>query len=84
MLPKGNYGIWKSLEILMGRYRYKYLSLQRILCNGFMQMQLEYECSPWCAKLSKEFTTRLSVTLNSGIRYCLQLDQRTLLRINLF
>ena len=64
----------------------KFLSpqLRRLLCNALIQPHFDYACSVWYLTLNKKFKTNLQTLQNKCVRFCLQLDNRALVRITEF
>ena len=58
--------------------------LSRLLCNALIQTLFDYACTAWFSNLSKRLKLRLQASQNKCIRFCLQLDKRSKIRIKAF
>ena len=58
--------------------------LRRLLCNPLTQPLFDYACTTWFSNLSKRLKLRLQVSQNKCIRFCLQLDKSSKIRVKEF
>ena len=58
--------------------------MSRILCNSLIHSLFDYACTAWFSNLSKRLKLRLQVSQNKCIRFCLQLDKRSKIRVKEF
>ena len=58
--------------------------LRRLLCNALIQPLFDYACTAWFSNLSKRLKLRLQASQNKCIRFCLQLDKRSKIRVKEF
>ena len=57
---------------------------EKLLCNAVTQPHLDYGCSAWYPNLNKKFKSKLKTIQNKCIRFCLQVDSRSHIRIKEF
>ena len=69
------------LKFLHRQNRFLTPPLRRILCNALIQLLFDYACTPWFSNLSKRLKLRLQVSQSKCIRFCLQLDERSKIRV---
>ena len=55
--------------------------LRRLLCNALIQSLFDYACTAWFSNLSKRLKLHLQASQNKCIRFCLQLDKRSKIRV---
>ena len=59
-------------------------TLRRLLGDALIQPLFGYTCTAWFSNLSKRLKLRLQASQNKSIRFCLQLDKRSIIRIKEF
>ena len=69
------------LKFLHRQNRFLTLSLRRLLINALIQPLFDYARTAWFSNLSKRLKLRLQASQNKCIRFCLQLDKRSKIRI---
>ena len=72
------------LKILDGKNRFLTPTLRRLLCNALIQPLFDHECTAWFSNLSKRLKLRPKVSQNNCMRFCLQLDKRSKIRLKEF
>ena len=70
------------LRFLYRKNRYPSPCLKKLLCNAIIQLYFDYACSSWYPNLKKIFKSKLQTIQNKCIRFCLQLDSRSHIGIN--
>ena len=58
--------------------------LRQLLCNALIQPHFDYACSVWYPNFNKKFKTKLQTLQNKCGHFCLQLDNKTHIRITEF
>ena len=58
--------------------------LRRLLCNALIQPLFDYACTAWFSNLSERLKLRLQASQNKCIRFCLQLDKGSKVRVKEF
>ena len=58
--------------------------LRQLLCNALIQLHFDYACSVWYPNVNKKFKTKLQTLQNKCGLFCLQLDNKTHIRITEF
>jgi hypothetical protein len=73
----------KVLKKVIGKLRFlyrqgKYLNprLRRMLCNTLIQPHFDFACSAWYPNLTKGLKTKLQISQNKCIRFCVFLGNR--------
>ena len=56
--------------------------LNRLLCNEMVQPLFYYACTACFSNLSKKLKSRLQASQSKCIRFCLQLDKKSKIRVN--
>ena len=72
------------LKFMYRKNIYLTLYLKRLLCNTLIQRHFDYACSAWYPNLNKKLKSKLQTVQNRYIRYCLQLHNRSHLRVKHF
>ena len=72
------------LKFLHRQNRFLTPPLRRLLCNALIQPLFDYACTAWFSNLSKRLKLRLQASQNKCIRFCLQLDKRSKIRVEEF
>ena len=72
------------LKFLHRQNRFLTPPLRRLLCNALIQPLFDYACTAWFSNLSKRLKLRLQASQNKCIRFCLQLDKRSKIRVKEF
>ena len=65
-----------KLNLLWRQSNYFNYSSRRLLCNAVIQPHFDYGCTPWYPFLSKALKTKLQISQNKCIRFCLELPSR--------
>ena len=58
--------------------------MRRFLCNTLIQPLFDYAFTAWCWNLSKRLELRLQASQSKCIKFCLQLDKRSKIRVKEF
>ena len=58
--------------------------LKRLQCNALIQPHFDYACSAWYPNLNKKLKNKLQTFQSRCIRYCLQLDNISHIRVKRF
>ena len=73
----------KSLKKINTKLRFLYRqneflnpNLCMFLCNSLIQPHWEYACISWYSLISQKMRSKLQVTQNKCIRFCLKLNSR--------
>ena len=72
------------LKFLHRQNRFSTPPLRRLLCNALIKPLFDYACTAWFSNLSKRLKLRLQASQNKCIRFCLQLDKRSKIRVKEF
>ena len=72
------------LKFLQRQNQFLTPPLHRFLCNALIQPLFDYVCTAWFSNLSKRLKLRRQVSQNQCIRFCLQFDKRSKIRIKEF
>ena len=80
VIDKGN----SRLKFLHRQKRFLTPPLRRLLFNALIQPLFDYACTAWFSNLSKRLKLRLQASQNKCIRFCLQLDKRSKIRVKTF
>ena len=72
------------LKFLHRQNRFLTPPLRRLLCNALIQPLFDYACTAWFSNLSKRLKLRLQASQNKCIRFCLQLDKKSKIRVKEF
>ena len=74
----------KTINKISGRLKFLYrkqsflnLKLKRLLCNALIQPHFDYASSAWYSNLNKKLKSKIQITQNKCIRFCLGLGNRT-------
>ena len=59
-------------------------ALRRLLCNALIQPHFGYASSAWYSNLTQKMKSKVQITQNKCIRYCLQIDKTTYVSKNEF
>ena len=76
--------ILDMLKFLHRQNRFLIPPLCRLSCNALIQPLFDYACTAWFSNLSKRLKLRLQASQNKCIRFCLQLDERSRIRVKEF
>ena len=68
-----------KLKLLHCKNRFLTPALRRLLCNALIQPHFGYSCSAWYPILTKKIKHRFQTNQNKCIRFCMQLDNLTIL-----
>ena len=58
--------------------------LRRLLCNALIQPLFDYASKAWFSNLSKRLKLRFQASQIKSIRFCLQLDEKSKIRVKEF
>ena len=72
------------LKFLHKQNRFLTPPLRRLLCNALIQPLFDYACPAWFSNLSKRLKLHLQASQNKCIKFCLQLDKRSKIRVEEF
>ena len=72
------------LKFLHRQNRFLTPPLRRLLCNELIQPLFDYACTAWFLNLSKRLKLRFQASQNKWIRFYLQLDKRSKIRVEEF
>ena len=72
------------LKFLCRKQKFLTLPLCHLLCNALIQPHYDYACPAWYPSLNKRLSKKIQTSQNKYIRYCLNLDNRTHVRIDEF
>ena len=72
------------LKFLHRQNRFLIAPLRRLLRNALIQPLFDYDCTGWFSNLSKRLKIRLQASQNKCIRFCLQLDKTSKIRLKEF
>ena len=72
------------LKFLNRKNKYLTPVLRRLLCNALIQPHFDYASSAWNPNLIQKMKSKIQITQNKCIQYCLQLDKMTHISKNEF
>ena len=72
------------LKFLHRQNRFLTPPLHRLLGNALIQSIFDYTCTVWFSNLSKRLKLLLQASQNKCIRFCLQFDRRSKIRVKEF
>ena len=72
------------LKFLHRQNRFLTPPLRRLLCNPLLQPLFDYASAAWFSNLSKRLELHLQASQNKCIRFCLQLDKMSKIRVKYF
>ena len=72
------------LKFLHRQNRFLIAPLRRLLRNALIEPLFDYDCTAWFSNLSKRLKIRLQASQNKCIRFCLQLDKTSKIRLKEF
>ena len=64
------------LKFLHRKNKFLTPALRRLLCNALIQPHFDYASSAWYPNLTQKMKSKIQITQNKCIWYCLQLDKR--------
>ena len=73
--------IYSRLKFLHKQNHFLIPPLCRLLCNALIQPLFDCACTAWFSNLSKKVRLRLQATQNKCIRFCLQLDKMSRIKL---
>ena len=68
------------LRFLYRQNRFLNFPLRRLLCNAMIQPFFDYACNAWYPNINKKLKMRLQAAQNKCIRFCLKLNDRSIIQ----
>ena len=72
------------LKFLHRKTKFLTPAQRRLLCNALIQPHFDYASPAWYSNLTQKIKSKIQITQNECIRYCLQLDKMTHISKNKF
>ena len=63
-----------KLQFLYRKNEFLNQKLRRLLCHCLIQPHFEYGCVSWYPLVNKKLRTKIQVTQNECVRFCLKLN----------